>query len=844
MITKTLKELVYFFRPEHQARPIFLLGAGASFKAGVPLAKDMVNLIGRYSYSLTELGVEPDHATKIMEGDIRQYLKAQSWYKEDQPGEMFPYAVEKLLAPSSVRKAFFHSMMTRATGPSSGHNALASLFQRQLVQTVLTTNFDHFIEDALKSRSPHIKEVVGVNRSGGDIAAFTPHNQAQVVYLHGAFEYYRDRNTIDETKRLDEDLVRKVRPMISYAPLVVMGYRGYEPSVMDHLIGEGIKDSNRYAHGIFWCARNPNDLHENVVKLAEAIGNNFILVTITGFDEALVELNGLLEGRAAYQSGSAIATAAPQVRTIDSEICPDLSVADLEPDQLIAMAKQYAEEILKVELKPEELERFLEAYSFAKRDSQGVLRPTLGLYLLTGKDVTDRRPHLKATFLRDGKQRIVFNGNLLKQFVDLRGFLLSEELNQPVRIKRPEGAVEMRPYNERAVIELLVNLMAHRDYGSTEFSLIEYTSGKRMSFLAPGGLPDGVHRKVEPKPDGGFLPQRNVREIRNPVISDVFFSQGHMDKAGTGLVDVIKYMQEHYGSAEFSVGERNEFMRATLIQAEAGEDAIGRTAIPVTQREVYLTNLLPFGSLPTRLFSLPLDKTFTGKDVKFFEQGVDDPARQLVFVRHGGAMWSFADLRQWEAFSRRVGYPEYQAETPIAKVLEDPDRRRIFVQLLGRHWERLLRSKSDARFFVDYKSRSAYFLAKENGEDNVITYDSPMRRNIARAVVKRRETATRFWYENEGIYYQIVQFGNQWAVQIKPFYVFTREDGRTPLPGTEQTRRATRRYKFDRNKAVESDMKFWSIFLSGGRPTVDLGAPAVSDLVMEANYLEAEALDL
>lgn len=845
MNSKTLKELAYFFQPERAERPILLLGAGASFRGGVPVASEMVNQITRHAYAIKELGLDPDHATQIMEGDIQRFLKQQPWFKEGQPGEMFPHAVENLLTPSSVRRAFFQSMMGRAKGPTDGHRALAAIVQRQLVGTILTTNFDPFIEDALKACRPHIKDVVTVNRASGDIAAFSPHNLAQVVYLHGAYEYYRDRNSITETQRLDDDLVHKIRNMVSYAPLVVIGYRGYEPSVMEHLLNEGAKDSSNYACGIFWCVRKPEDVHDNVRKLAARIGNNFSLVQIAGFDEALVELNDQLVGRAAYQAAKSSGKDAPAVTTaVDSEIRADLTLDALETDLLIAMAKQYATQILKVDFQATDLERFLEAYSFARRDSKGILRPTLGLYLLVGRDVTDKHPHLKTIVLRDGKHQTVFAGNLLTQFAALSAHLRSNEVNEQIRIKRPEGAVEKAAYSDRAIIELLVNLLAHRDYGSKEFSRVEYDSGQRLSFVAPGGLPPTVFRKLSPRADGKFDPQINVREIRNPVISDVFFAQGHMDKAGTGLVDVLKYMQEHYGSAEFSVGTSNEWVRATLVQAAVAGDTVGRTATPVGEREIYVTNLLPFAALPGNVFSLPLDKPFaSGKDAVFFPEGLEDPAKEITWVRHSGALHSFSDFRRYDAFSRRVGYPEYATETTVAAMLADEDKRRTFVQLLGRHWERLLRSKAEAGFTVEYKARRAYFLAKDGG-DNTLVYDSPQRKNISRGVVKKRETPTRTYFENEGIAYQIVQFGERWAVQIKPFYVFTREDGKTPLPGIDQTRRATRRYKFDRNKAVDADMKFWALFLSGGKPTLDLGSPALPDLVLGMSYLEAEALDL
>ncbi|SRR5579862_5153394 len=846
MTIKSIQELVYFFQPERDARPIFLLGAGASFRAGVPVAAEMVRQIARFSYAVKELGTLPEHAVGVMEGDIQRYLRQQSWYKDGQPGEMFPYAVEHLLTPSAIRKAFFSTMMSRANGPTEGHQALADMVQRQLLQTILTTNFDSLVEDALRLRQPQIKEIVAVNRAAGDMAAFSPYNRAQVVYLHGAFEYYRDRNSIDETKRMDNVVVSKLRHMIAYAPLIVIGYRGYEPSVMEHLLGEGVAESNQYAHGVFWCVRNPSEIHDNVKSFASKIGSNFTLVQIAGFDEAMVELNRLLSGRAAYQGiHSASGTASSQsLKSYDLTIREHLTMDSLEPDQLIAMAKQYASAILKVDLKPDELQRFLESYSFARRDESGILRPALGLYLLAGKDVTDQHPYLKTILLRDGKQQTVFPGNLLKQFNDLRELLLSPDINAVVRIKRPDGAVEMKSYHDRAILELLVNLMAHRDYHSNELATIEYHTGRSIRFVTPGGLPCRVFAELKPDSAGSFQPKRNTREIRNPVIADVFFSQGVMDKAGTGLVDAVRLMEEHYGATEFSVGTQNDHVSAALIQALATGDKVAQTAYPVGQREVFLTNLFPFISLPLVLFRLPLDGAYDQRPMpRLFPEGIDDPGREMVFVRHDSSLLSFADFRKFELFAKRVGYLDYVTEEAVKGFIENPDSRRLYVQLLGRHWEKFLKGKMDFGFYVDYKARRAYFLPK-NGAENVYSYDSPQRKNIQRAVVKKRETPTRLEFENEGITYSVVQFGERWAVQTKPFYVFTKSDGKTPLTGVYQTRKATRRYKFDRNKAVEADMKFWSLFLAGQKPTMDLGHPTVSDLVLSAKYLEAEALEL
>jgi hypothetical protein len=68
------------------------------------------------------------------------------------------------------------------------------------------------------------------------------------VWLHGKTEQYTDRNLISETQSLDPALVQKLVPLLESTPLIVVGYRGAEPSVMESLLGPatGVK----FRHGI------------------------------------------------------------------------------------------------------------------------------------------------------------------------------------------------------------------------------------------------------------------------------------------------------------------------------------------------------------------------------------------------------------------------------------------------------------------------------------------------------------------------------------------------------------------------------------------------------------------
>lgn len=74
MQTRTLDQLSGLFLPEEPVRPVLLLGAGASFSSGVPVAGEMVRQIVRYALA-SERGRNPEVSTDIMESDVRRYLK-------------------------------------------------------------------------------------------------------------------------------------------------------------------------------------------------------------------------------------------------------------------------------------------------------------------------------------------------------------------------------------------------------------------------------------------------------------------------------------------------------------------------------------------------------------------------------------------------------------------------------------------------------------------------------------------------------------------------------------------------------------------------------------------------
>jgi hypothetical protein len=159
--------------------------------------------------------------------------------------------------------------------------------------------------------------------------------------------------------------------------------------------------------------------------------------------------------------------------------------------------------------------------------------------------------------------------------------------------------------------------------------------------------------------------------------------------------------------------------------------------------------------------------------------------------------------------------------------------------LFREHFVRYLRRFQTDGLAIESGGHRAYFVKVED-ETPKIRYNTAKRQGIEREVVKRRESKTAVWHENEGIAFEVVRFDGAWTLQIKPFYMFTGSDGITPLPSFKRTRLSTSRMRFDRNQAVGSDLGFWSRYLAAGGASVQLSPDKEYDLIMEGSFLELE----
>ena len=103
----------------------------------------------------------------------------------------------------------------------------------------------------------------------------------------------------------------------------------------------------------------------------------------------------------------------------------------------------------------------------------------------------------------------------------------------PGRIKR----VDRPMYHPRAIREALANAFCHRDYAVPGASLSVAVYNDRMEIINPGALHFGITPKT--------LFEPHESRPWNPIIANVFYRAGIIEKWGTGTLNIIEWNKEN-----------------------------------------------------------------------------------------------------------------------------------------------------------------------------------------------------------------------------------------------------------------------------------------------------------
>ncbi len=828
--TKPLDVRSLFSRLIDGPDPIFLLGAGASVSSGIPASGDLVRLGARWLYAKRQ-GWLPDDP-RIRPGDISTVLESEHWYRADRDwADMFPDLIRLLDSPREFRRRFLLSLLKQTAPPNVGYQCLASLLRRRIIHSVLTTNFDDLIRTAYGPGS-----LITIGKQEEYVAITTAPAYPQVIYLHGQAEYYKDRNLPGETESLDELLVARLLPMLRDHPLVVVGYRGSERSVMHDLLFQNVQSVDRFKHGVYWCSRRPSSgLAPMVSDLADALGRNFNSVAITDFDALLTELRECWRSSGTEGAqGYTYPTGAPLTFDLRLPTSPVRA-----PDTLPIEMTDYAERFSSDSTERDAAFNLLATAGLAVRDGDATNLTNAGVLLLE----KDPRVVARGAWVEirlPGKPPTALDGTLWTQFESAMSVI--SDVNPPVRMKGQRSKT-VRRYSRDAIKEVLANALVHRSYESPDPIVIRVETNQ-ISIESPGGIEPSLLRRLlgedydesESRIPPDLLQRRIARGergpgitgYRNPVIADLWFGNGLIDKAGSGLSDALASMEAIDGQLLVEVSVQNTAFTARLIPRQAAVDSRTSTARPSDLQVRAHTNLFEVIELPRTLFAMPTTLR-DRRDLPTRERAACPP-----FVPHEGQLFALVNPALFPALY--VG-PLDGPNVTLLDMRDFQDRtdgKNIITELLNETLLTVLRRQG---LRVDWKRRRAYFPCTK-GPVRRIKYQARVHQPSRR--VAWWPGATRTYCIHKAAEFHFEHISGYWCLRIAPTYVFTLDGDRDRIRGREATSLATSNSTEDYNQKALADVFFWRSILEPEENEIRLTLTGDNPIVIRARPLAAD----
>ena len=796
--------------------PVLLLGAGASIKSGIPLGDEIVEKAARWEYCKSQ-GLDYEDI-RVKRSDWLDWFKSHVWYLPSALADNYPLVTKNLLQPKHNRKQFFLSILTPDVPASSGYDRLAEFMFLRFVSTVLTTNFDRVLVDLCRTRNR--PRHINVIETPSDYTKLSTGPDApQLAYLHGSVDHYTDKNDLDEIQEMDKALAERLTPMLRDHPLIVLGYRGAEPSIMRHLLMGHAEQAENYRHGIYWCAHNykePKDLHPLVHELADTIGTNFQVVVIQSFDELMEEFWSLYERRSAegVEIRSVVAQKSGTIAaSFDMEAMSDASLDAVEWPSVRTRIINYCRE-MKVAVPSETgrnwiIERLVQFDLAVHLPAEQVRLTTAGYLLFTPKP-QDSLPAARVRVYFQGEGQTL-EGNLWNQMELIINALA--ELNRPFILKG-DVSETVYPYPPLALREIIVNALVHRSY-QIEQEVVIRIEPDRIEVINPGGLVPDVMRQAGGTPLEEHIKRgrRGIKGYRNPVIADLFYSTRDMEKKGSGLADVVRLVGDNGGQVEFGPIADNTSFQVTLYARPEAVDETTGTATPLVVATKFAANLLEVVEMPSRLWHAET----RAKRVKHVWENAH-VTWMPPFIVSPPLLISFFSLDDPNNPLRSHVNRATITDTDTVEFLHSNDGKNRLVWLLN---ESIYKHLEYRGLIVDKKRKRAYFprFSADDGR-RVITYQSRVRRptrTVTKPIISSASGKVRYW-EHESFSFLFEQFEQSWALQIVPGYVFTINGVARLLEGEKVNRLSTKRASRDYNNQVHNDLVFWSWILSGGEP--------------------------
>ena len=257
----------------HPRKFCFVLGAGASRSSGIKSGQELVDIWDRELSELTP--------TPTAHREWKECLKIT----DENKYSFYSHYYEERFKRHPVDGYNFLEKLMEDAKPGPGHVMLANFLSRSAHNVVITTNFDHLVEDSVSYYMEKMPRVIG-HESLARYVTQTPVCPT-VLKIHRDL-LFNPANRVKDVDTLKSSWKKVLNAIFSQYHPVFIGYAGNDNSLMNYLVENNARFRSRKLCTPYWMLHKGDKVDGKIHKFLE--GSSGIFVRHDGFDTVLVRL--------------------------------------------------------------------------------------------------------------------------------------------------------------------------------------------------------------------------------------------------------------------------------------------------------------------------------------------------------------------------------------------------------------------------------------------------------------------------------------------------------------------------------------------------------------------------
>lgn len=212
---------------------ILFAGAGVSKDANIPTSWDLMMKTASLLYAAENSEVDPN-------------INLEEWFLNSKYSK---YSYSKLIGqlyPKSPDQRQFLNKYLNGYEIGDSHIGIAELVRREIIRAIITTNFDHYIEQALQ-RVGISPQVISNDEDLKDSEPLIHCKALRVYKPHGDLERGALKNTPKDLEKLSPLMKKELIRVMSEHGVIVVGYAGNDKGIQ-----RVIQRRNFTYYPLFW----------------------------------------------------------------------------------------------------------------------------------------------------------------------------------------------------------------------------------------------------------------------------------------------------------------------------------------------------------------------------------------------------------------------------------------------------------------------------------------------------------------------------------------------------------------------------------------------------------------